>query len=180
MDRNRNRMAIWGRKVSTPPTPAITPSHHQGLHPGATPGGVPAPCGPIGEIVSPISVSTPSASELARPEGEGRTYGQHHQRERPGWPEFVGHDGVDPVRQGQAPREAGPASRSWTTLLDELVAAVGDQGLPVAQGIGPLILPADGFQPRPAPDSVRSRAFSTRASPSMSLIAAQWAGIRAA
>ena len=34
---------------------------------------------------------------------------------------------------------------------DELVAGVGDQGLPVAQIIGPLILPADGLQLVPLP-----------------------------
>ena len=35
--------------------------------------------------------------------------------------------------------------------FDEAVAAVGDEGLPVAQGVSPLILPADGLQLVPLP-----------------------------
>ena len=66
MERNRNSRAIWGKKVSTPPTPAITPSTNRELTQGATPAAVRAPSThPANQ--SPTSVSTPS--ERREPKG---------------------------------------------------------------------------------------------------------------
>ena len=63
----------------------------------------------------------------------------------------MGHDGVNAVGQGGRPQRAAPPDALGHHGLDELVAGVGDQGLPVAQIIGPLILPADGLQLVPLP-----------------------------
>ena len=119
--------------------------HQQGLHPGGgARGGQNRADGP-GEVAADEHVH-PVGEGLPRPEGEGE-HGQHHQQEHRDGQKFVGDDGVDPVGQGGRAQGAAPAHALGHHLLDELVPGVGDQGLPVAQVVGPLVLPADGLQP---------------------------------
>ena len=57
---------------------------------------------------------------------------------------LVGNDCVDLVRQGQLVQGLAPAEAHPHHVLDEAVAGVGDEGLPVAQGVGVLVVPGDG------------------------------------
>ena len=59
-------MAIWGRKVSTPPTPAITPSTSRASTHGATPEAASTERTKSAKY-PPISVSTPSARSWPGP-----------------------------------------------------------------------------------------------------------------
>ncbi len=64
-DRKKNRIAICGKNVSTPPTPVSTPSHNKLMSHGTTPSWV-SRFSTAGSS-NPSSVSTPSDSHPPRP-----------------------------------------------------------------------------------------------------------------
>ena len=133
-----------GQEGEYAPNPGNHAVHQQGLHPGRHSGGGQDRANKVREITADQSVH-PIRQNLARPEGQGK-HGQHHQEKDRYGQEPVGDNGVDPVRQSQGPVRLPPLHRKLDHILEEAVAAVGHQGLPVAQGIGPLVLPADGLQ----------------------------------
>ena len=118
--------------------------HQQGLHPGSGAGHGQDPADPLGKAAADEEVH-PVGQDLSGPEGECE-HGQHHQQEDGDGQELVGDDGVDLVGEGQGIVGLSLHHRRAHHLLDELIPAVGDEGLPVAQDIGALIVPADGLQ----------------------------------
>ena len=60
----------------------------------------------------------------------------------------MGHNGVHPVGQGWGAQGPAPLDAALHHLLDKLIPGIGDQGLPVAQVVSPLILPAHRLQLR--------------------------------
>lgn len=142
-------MAIWGRKVSTPPTPAITPSTSRASTHGAVPAAARRERTPPANQ-PPIRASTPSASICPGPKVRANIHSIISRNTGMARTLWVTMASMRSDRVGAPQRAARPDALGHHGL-DELVAGVGDQGLPVAQIIGPLILPADGLQLVPLP-----------------------------